>query len=263
MGLSVEPPDVQLSDYCWRGRENRIRVGLQSVYGLRADTAARITRCRRESPFSSSTDFLQRVKPADDEVRSLIDAGGLDSLNPGSNRSTLFWEIGTRKQRKRTRAGAPLLGDVPVALPSLPPPDRLDLWRSEYRALGFLCRAHPITLVRKSGVPTVTADKLTTCIGRSVFFVGWLLTGKLVSTRTGDVMEFLTFEDETGIVETTFFPGTYRRYAHILASKKPYLLGGLVESDYGAVTLTVDQVQQLGPDHAGDRGKRTSPVRVG
>ena len=29
-------------------------------------------------------------------------------------------------------------------------------------------------------------------------------------------MEFLTFEDETGIVETTFFPQTYRRFCHII-----------------------------------------------
>ena len=58
-------------------------------------------------------------------------------------------------------------------------------------------------------------------------------------------MEFLTFEDETGMVETTFFPGTYRRYAHLLAGRKPYLLSGLVESDYGAITLTVDKVRPL------------------
>jgi DNA polymerase-3 subunit alpha/error-prone DNA polymerase len=52
-------------------------------------------------------------------------------------------------------------------------------------------------------------------------------------------MEFLTFEDETGLVEATFFPAVYKRYAHLLASATPYLLKGLVEEDYGAVTLTV------------------------
>ncbi|CAB1056196.1 hypothetical protein D1BOALGB6SA_932, partial [Olavius sp. associated proteobacterium Delta 1] len=29
-------------------------------------------------------------------------------------------------------------------------------------------------------------------------------------------MEFLTFEDETGIVETTFFPQTYHRFCHMI-----------------------------------------------
>ena len=55
-------------------------------------------------------------------------------------------------------------------------------------------------------------------------------------------MEFLTFEDEHGLVETTFFPRVYERYAHILQTGRPYVLRGLVESDFGATTLTVDGV---------------------
>lgn len=58
-------------------------------------------------------------------------------------------------------------------------------------------------------------------------------------------MEFLTFEDETGLVETTFFPEVYRRYAPLLFSDSPYMLEGLVEEDYGALTLTVNSVQEL------------------
>ena len=58
-------------------------------------------------------------------------------------------------------------------------------------------------------------------------------------------MEFLTFEDETGIVETTFFPETYRRFAHMIDWGRPYLLAGKVEQDWGAVTLTVDNVAPM------------------
>ena len=82
-------------------------------------------------------------------------------------------------------------------------------------------------------------------IGRRVSFAGWLLTGKLVSTRTGEVMEFLTFEDECGVVEATFFPRVYKRYAHMLCSGKPYLLFGLVEEDFGVTTFTVETVNLL------------------
>jgi error-prone DNA polymerase len=55
-------------------------------------------------------------------------------------------------------------------------------------------------------------------------------------------MEFLTFEDETGLVETTFFPEPCRRFGHLLGCERPYLLSGTVEEDWGAVTLTVDSV---------------------
>jgi DNA polymerase-3 subunit alpha/error-prone DNA polymerase len=58
-------------------------------------------------------------------------------------------------------------------------------------------------------------------------------------------MEFLTFEDETGVAETTFFPEVYRRFCHMIDRKQPYLLTGKVEKDWGATTLTVEKVEQL------------------
>ena len=76
--------------------------------------------------------------------------------------------------------------------------------------------------------------------GKKVVFLGWLITGKLVSTKTGEVMEFLTFEDETGLVETVFFPKIYHRYAGMLEGGKAYKLTGTVERDYGVFTLTVE-----------------------
>jgi DNA polymerase III alpha subunit len=60
-------------------------------------------------------------------------------------------------------------------------------------------------------------------------------------------MEFLTFEDETDMIETTFFPEVYRRFCHMLDWGRPYLLSGRVETDWGALTLTVDEVAPLPP----------------
>jgi DNA polymerase-3 subunit alpha/error-prone DNA polymerase len=58
-------------------------------------------------------------------------------------------------------------------------------------------------------------------------------------------MEFLTFEDETGQLETTFFPEVYRTYAHMLRSGRGYILTGMVEADFGALTFTVDTLSAL------------------
>jgi DNA polymerase-3 subunit alpha/error-prone DNA polymerase len=72
-----------------------------------------------------------------------------------------------------------------------------------------------------------------------------LITGKVVRTKSGDPMEFLTFEDETGIVETTFFPIVYDRFCHLIDRGRPYILAGEVEQNWGAVTLTVSHVRPL------------------
>ena len=58
-------------------------------------------------------------------------------------------------------------------------------------------------------------------------------------------MEFLTFEDETGLVESTFFPAAYRRFCYMLDRHRPYILTGKVDEDFGAVTLTVDSAAPL------------------
>ena len=121
----------------------------------------------------------------------------------------------------------------------------MSLARREFATLGFLCDSHPLRFLRVRGKDVVPVVDLPGQVGRRVQLAVWLLTGKLVSTRTGEAMEFLTFEDESGQVETTFFPQIYRKYAHMLQSGRGYLLAGLVEEDYGALTLTVDCVTAM------------------
>jgi DNA polymerase III alpha subunit len=58
-------------------------------------------------------------------------------------------------------------------------------------------------------------------------------------------MEFLTFEDETGLVETTFFPRAYRRFCYMLDRSRPFILTGKVEEDFGALTMSVDKVDTI------------------
>ncbi len=248
LGLTIMPPDINTSDTAWRGKGRRILVGLQAIQGLSETCRKRIIRCRTKQQFSTATDFFQRVRPADDEARALIHAGALDVLDANHNRAMLLWELAGFYRVQESLAQASLFAIHLPQPPLLPPPDPREQLRREYEVLGFLCHTHPLSLIRHNRKGLSTAHTLPDCTGRRVRFAGWLLTGKLVSTKTGEAMEFLTFEDETGMVEATFFPGVYRRYAHFLTSGRPYLLAGLVEEDFGAVTLTVDSVEILACD---------------
>ena len=129
--------------------------------------------------------------------------------------------------------------------PPLPPPDKKSRLRREYGVLGFLCDYHPLQFLNHQVKGLLQVEALSERVGQRVQLVAWLLTGKMVSTRTGEVMEFLTFEDETGQLETTFFPEVYRAHAHMLRSGRGYLLTGMVDEDFGALTLTVDKIRVL------------------
>jgi DNA-directed DNA polymerase III PolC len=246
LGVKILRPDVNLSTRRWRGKGRLIRVGLQAVQGVSEKLIDRICSCReRSGQYCNPADFFHRAQPAEDEARALIHAGALDSLQIGANRTTLLWELSSYRRLQISGKHMPLFGVELPEPPELASPATRDLLRREYNVLGFLCETHPIVLFLKRIKGRVVSVDMKKHVGRRVSFTGWLLTGKLVSTRTGEAMEFLTFEDECGVVETTFFPRVYKRYAHMLCSGKPYLLFGLVEEDFGVTTFTVDTVNLL------------------
>jgi DNA polymerase-3 subunit alpha/error-prone DNA polymerase len=247
LGLTVLPPDVNRSQRHWTGGGTTLQAGLMAIKVLGETTIRRILDQRRQGCFTDSTDFWQRVRPENDEALALIRAGALDGLAgkshaSGSHQAALLWEQASC--RGRTAARRPGLFDATPAAPALPPDDPLERLRGEFAVLGFLCAGHPMSLFRSHRLcaKAIMAKDLPQCVGRRIAFAGWLITGKQVHTKHGEAMEFLTFEDETGIVETTFFPETYRRFGHLLDGRKPYVLKGRVEQDWGAVTLTVEAV---------------------
>ncbi len=255
LGLSIISPCVNRSNIRWHGEGadipvKSIRVGLMAVKHLSTKTMARIVECRKEKEFISTLDFWQRVQPQKDEYRALIRAGAMDALCTTSTRSRshLFWELAQFRSLAKAKKNSPLFGAQLPDAPCLPPFTKQEMQQQEYAALEFLCSGHPLLLYGSQLNGRVRACDLKRYTGKAIRLAGWLLSGKLVSTKTGEVMEFLTFEDETGVVETIFFPRVYRRYAAVLSSGNAYMLQGKVEEEYGAVTLIVNGVQKLEQD---------------
>ena len=256
LGLTVLAPDVAGSRIRWQGEGSKIRVGLSAVKGLSEQTQDRIVAARKKRPFSGTADFFSRVRPDETEARALILCGALDRFSPEKSRAGLLWQFARWKQVREKKREQPFDSlfaasapgkEADVAPPPLPPEAPLARLRREFSVLGFLCDRHPMALY--AGSPhaegVTKACDIPARAGRRVKTAGWLITGKRVRTRKGDPMEFLTFEDETGLVETTFFPDAYDRYAPVIEMGRPYLLWGKVETDWGAVTLTVDRVAPL------------------
>ncbi len=267
MGLGVRPPDVNASDVPYAGRNGEVRVGLMQVQGLKGASREAVLEARRAGPFRSFEDFLSRVDCDPADVRLLVRSGAFDSIAGGRTRPELMWRWtawnasrGPERSR-RGRAGwpAPAAGERGTAslFPEGPCPmvpggigdyDPRKVLADEVETLGFLISRHPLTLHRDAiarirGV--VPARELRAYVGREVTTVGWLVTGKVVDTREGEPMEFISFEDTTALYETTLFPETYRRFCHMLSRTRPYVLRGKVEEEFGAVTLTVADVRFL------------------
>ncbi len=259
MGLKVLPPEINASAACYTGAGNGVRVGLMQIRELSRQGLVRLLRERERAPFASFGDFLRRVDPEAADARQLVKAGCFDTLEGKKCRPRLLWELLAHTRRFATGESGQLFAAEreDALLPKPPPYDEATVLRQELATLGFLVSCHPLALWRRriAALGAVPAERLGAWTGRYITLVGWWVTGKTVPTRLGEPMEFVSFEDTSAIFEATFFPRAYARFCRMLSRRRPYVLKGKVESEFGVPTLTVEWVGFLDvQEGSGDAG---------
>ncbi|MBN1761265.1 MAG: hypothetical protein JW863_23270, partial [Chitinispirillaceae bacterium] len=237
MGLKILPPDVNKSTVAYTAAGRTIRVGFRQIKGLSSRGARAVVAQREEEgDYHTMEEFLERTGCSEDDGEKFILSGALDTISGEQNRSRLFWEL-----RRFFRNG-----DRGETVPPLTPYSSGEIIRLQYRSLGYLTDCHPITLVTANRKrPSLRAVYLDRSIGKKVALHGWCVTSKTVSTATGAAMEFVTFEDETGIFETVFFPDVYARCAMPLSLQSAFLVGGIVTEEFGVAVLEVESIVKL------------------
>lgn len=251
MGLAILPPDVNASEAHYTGRGRELRIGLQALKGLSAAGLASLVAGRQRGwggPYGTLEDLRGRTGLAPADLRILIQAGACDGIAGGLARPQLMWLVDSDPRRASPAQGA--LGLDTVLSASVPPLAEYDAGRQlrdEYAVLGYLASCHPMMLFADTirAIRPVPAPVLRGHVGRPVTCVGMLTTAKPVHTVRDEPMEFVTFDDGEGLIETVIFPDVYRRVAPLLFGSGPYLLRGRVEESYGAVTLTVTALERL------------------
>ena len=74
---------------------------------------------------------------------------------------------------------------------------------------------------------------------------GMLTTAKPVHTLKDEPMEFATFDDGDGLIETVLFPAVYRERGHVLFDQGPFIFRGKVEQEFGVITVTITHLDRL------------------
>lgn len=206
--LVVRGPDANASLWPFSAEgEQGLRVGLMQVQGAqKQEVLALLAERERNGPFAHLDELLGRVKLSVTTAEALCAAGAFDAWAPDGDRTRLMWAR---------------LGGVPAGVRPRPTDlfDRADL---EMATLGLTLDLHPAALarVRKGGGPDRAADVLKP--NKRLKFWALVVADKDVLTERGERMQFVTFEDETGLCEAVAFPDAIRR------RQRPFRVGEIV-----------------------------------
>jgi len=121
----------------------------------------------------------------------------------------------------------------------------------ELESLGLFITTHPLEAYqelvsrKRENENFISARELSFHRNKKISALGWLVTRKLVYTKKEEPMEFITFEDETGLFECTLFPALYKKLFPYLTEYRAFLLFGEVQEDFGAFTLNIEDLKPL------------------
>jgi DNA-directed DNA polymerase III PolC len=259
MRLRLLLPDVQKGGLPYTAEgPSAIRVGLMQIKNISTKHWETFLEERSKRSFDHFADFLLRTEFNESEMETLIKCGACDSF--GMNRPQLLWIMkATFSSIVVQRNRSDLIGASIIQIPKIPKlrdytEEEKLRWEMELMDIGVT--KHPLHLFKpwKDVKGYVPARLLSEYKGERVKVIGWHVTAKPASTKKGERMMFVTFEDTECLFEATFFPRAYQRFGHLFTNRGPYLVEGIVEEDHGVFTVNADGLKHINAKTQGRKG---------
>ena len=285
MGITVLPPDVQISDANFTPSNNGIRFGLAAIKNVGGNAIETITASRRnlqaegKPGFASLWDFCESIdlRLLNKRVlESLIKAGAMDSFGPRARVFAAVDNAMERAQKSQRDAAsgqsglfglfdAGPVGNAPAPaddLPKTPDWDEHTRLQNEKEVLGFFVSGHPMDKYREKLRNLKVVDTATACEMKpepQVFQRGQrepqneiqiagVITGLKVakSKRSGEMYASACLEDTVGKIDLIAFPKDYEKLHEALKIDVPVLIrGSLRGEEDSAPKLSVTAITAL------------------
>ncbi len=242
-GVRLLLPHVNVSELACAVQCDAVRAGLGGVKRISARSRKLLLDQR---PFRDIQDLLERAPLPYRELEALILCGACDELAPLEPEAYPFAHQDLLARVRENRSGRALEGFVARR----PTGERADTYRSlvrirnELAILGMHLSDHPMRVLRDEATRAgcVTTSDLATRSGQFARVAGVVAAARRLFTRGGHIMQFVTLEDEHGLLEAVLFPADYASLEDPVRNPGPFLLGGRVEEDHGDVHLLVSEV---------------------
>jgi error-prone DNA polymerase len=237
------PVCVQSSDgKCRVDSDTTVRLGLETVRGVRGPALQSMLAARGERPFASLADFLRRTQFNAAERRVLAGAGALNGL-AGHRRSAL-WRV------EAFHGGDDLFREAAEADEGeLSPLERMTLLerlQADYRHLALTAGAHPMALARPRLQGVRAAGELGGVRpGERVKICGSVITRQRPGTAKGFC--FITLEDETGLANAIVRPRLFEESRLVINLEPALVITGRLQNEKGVIHVMAEEITGM-PD---------------
>lgn len=271
MKIQILPPDINLSGREFQVIGNSIRFGLEAVKGVGGAAIESIVQVRDEGgPFNSVSDFIQRVetrKVNKKVLEGLVKAGAFDTMGVtrASAMDVVLDVLNGSGSSMNDYGQQSIFGEeTEPAAPVKAEWEESELLRHEKEALGFYITGHPLTryamilqkLRAKKTVELENApDKEDIVIG------GILRVIKRKNVKsTGDLMAYITLEDDEGSIEMIVFSELYRNSVELLKKDMLVLVKGNIDRDEKGVRVRAREISRL--ENAGQNNFKRVEISI-
>ncbi|MBY7143856.1 DNA polymerase III subunit alpha [Virgibacillus sp. NKC19-3] len=252
--ISPLPPSINASYGTFSVEGKGIRMGLLSIKGIGNQVMKEIITVRKQGPFKNLFDFCLRVSLKTvnrGALELLITAGAFDELYP--NRASLVASIDHAIEQGELFGE---FNDQPASFQ-----EQIELETSyeaakdfsvvkkladEKELLGIYVSSHPLTAYRNKlrANGYISINHARRLVGRRhIKSAAIVQTMKIIRTKRGDPMAFITIGDETGDMEAVVFPELYRDSSTWLQEEMIILLKGKVESRNNRIQWQLSEIQ--------------------
>lgn len=250
MNLNVLAPDVNTSNFPFTAiSEKEILYGLGAVKGVGENAIlAMIAERQEKGSFKNLFDFCQRVdlkKMNRRMLDALIRSGSMDKLGP--HRASVFATLPAAVQQAEQQASdlhngqCDLFGMINNSAETIENHTFADIqpWsmsvllQAEKETLGHYFSGHPLQRFSAefAALGTVDIANLEPDKSQTVMLGGVIVGVRILQTKRGDRMGFLTVEDQTGRVEIAVFPEIFNENKEILVKDQILMIEGEVSLD--------------------------------
>ncbi len=243
--IMVVKPNINLSEERYIVKNNQIIYPFSNIKQVGTVATKCILRSRETGPFQDIYDAVSRlvlegVTKKNLEALILADAFRIFPYN----KKTLIYNLDELMNY------AELTKDLDKSLVMIPELEEQEDYslteklEQELSVFGFYFTYHPTTIYEKFYPNCIKLKEIASYFSKKIQTLVLIEKIKVITTKKGDKMAFITASDETDSLSYTLFPKTYSLY-ETLSLKEVVKITGTVEKRLNEYQIIVDKIERV------------------